>query len=359
MSVENRAKILRGVSSNTSAEIFSANGQSFPATKGSIDIVFKQGIMGNIANVSLVGQTHNVKKYRVTFLNIHGRTIDERSFERGDDNNAILSIGNVAALRITFLETTDKKPIVGVKLSIHGCFFKIRHWKTVKTTRTKTRKTVSYCQGVELMEKRNARRMLNRVGGTLELPQISSGRLITSQTKNVTQPLFFVLEFNEDIFIRALQKIAIVSESHPTQQIRLELQNKQGHLLKRVDLSLAAPASETPLYSPMYPIRVKYLKVTVLNGTFNDNTTWSIFGCFDRSKRITKVIKTLKYAWWTGNLDHPCRVNVISLDSSSLVHAFGHLDRTRYSSVTSLADALHHWDTLAHAWSSGELDHRS
>jgi hypothetical protein len=58
----------------------------------------------------------------------------------------------------------------------------------------------------------------------------------------------------------------------------------------------------TNIYEPLYPIHVKYLKVTILKGIENKNITWSIIGCFDRIKKIKTIIKTLKFAWWTGKI---------------------------------------------------------
>jgi hypothetical protein len=293
MSTKNRNTLLQAVS-NDSLGIFSPDGLSMNSTYTSIDIAFKPGIISNIDNITILGDQHNIKKYRITFFGINDRIIDERSLN--PDKNELLFIDNVATIRIAFLETIDNKNIKNVKLSIRGCFFKIPHFKSTKPTTTKSTKPPGYCHPIELMDKNHAKRLLSRVGGTLNIPQIYH------TISNQSEPSFFILEFNKNIFIRNIQKISILTKNHHIQQIRLELQTKNRQLIKSIDISMFDQlSSDTNLYSPFYPIHVKYLKITILKGISNENIMWSIIGCFDKIKKIKKtIVKTLKRTWWTG-----------------------------------------------------------
>ena len=300
MSPKNRNNLLQAVSGNESLGIFSPNGFSINSTYASIDIAFKVGVISNIENISFSDNQHNIKTYRVTFFDINDRAIDERLLNR--DKNELLFIDNVATIRIVFLETIDNKNIKNVKLSIRGCFFQIPKYKSTKaitTTTTKAPKKSDYCQPIELMDRQHAKRLLSRVGGTLNISQIYK-----TMPSNKSQSSFFILEFNKDIFIRNIHNISILTKNHHVQQIRVELQNKKRQLLKTIDISLFEQSpSDTNLYTPFYPIHVKYLTVTILKGRTNENITWSIIGCFDRIKKVRKTItKILKTTWWTGKI---------------------------------------------------------
>jgi len=294
MSSENRNKLLESVSGNKSLELFSPDGLSLNSTYGSIDIAFKQGIISNIDNITIIGNKHNIKKYQITFFDINNGIIDERLLTT--DQNEILSIDNVATIRILFLETIDNKMINGIKLSIRGCFFKIRNFKPTKSPTIKSTKPPGYCHLIDLMNKRYTKRLLNRIGGTLNLPEIYNS------TQKENQSSFFILEFNSNIFIRNIQNISILTKNHHIEQISIELYNKNRQLLKRMNVSMFESIINTNLYQPIYPLHVKYFKVTILKGKINENITWSIIGCFDRIKKIRTIIKTLKFAWWTGKI---------------------------------------------------------
>jgi len=294
MSIKNRNKLLQSINGNENLGIFSSNGLSLNSTYGSIDIAFKQGIISNIDNISIIGNEHNIKNYRITFFDIDNGIINTRLLKT--DQNEILSIDNVATIRIEFLETIDNKTIKNVKLSIRGCFFIIPNFKSIKSSTIKPTKPPGYCHSIELMDKYHAKRLLNRIGGTLNLPNIYN----SIQKEN--QSSFFILEFNKNIFIRNIQNISILTEDHHIQQIRIEFFKKNRQILKRIDLSMLESTINTKIYEPLYPIHVKYLKVTILKGITNKNITWSIIGCFDRIKKIKTIIKTLKYAWWTGKI---------------------------------------------------------
>ena len=300
MSEENRQKVLRAPTLNKSSALFSSEGLSFNSTTGFIDLPFKRDVVGNIETVTLLGGEHNVQKYRVIFFDINNRQLDEYVLEIG--SNVSISVDNVAALRIVFLETSDQKHIRGVKLSIRGCFFKIPFLKTKKPVPVRTTKPPGYCNAIELMEKRNSKRLLRRIGGSIDLPQIFNASVIAAPAQNDSELPFYILEFNGNIFIRNIQRVAILSKNHQVKRIRIELHNKRQQLLKRVDLSLDGETDKTALYSPIYPIHVKYLKVTILKGKPTKAVQWSIVGCFDRIKKIKTVVKTLKYVWWTGLL---------------------------------------------------------
>jgi hypothetical protein len=274
--------------------LFSPTGLSLNSTHGSIDIVFKSGIISNIENISIIGTEHNIKKYRITFLDINHGIIDDRLLK--SDQNELLSIDNVAAIRFVFLETIDNKTIHGIKLSIRGCFFKIPNFKPTKPTTIKPTKPPGYCHAIDLMKKPQAKRLLARVGGTLNLPDIYNS------TQKENQSSFFILEFNKNIFIRNIQNISILTKNHHIEQIHIELHDKNRQLLKRIDVSMFEKTRQINLYQPIYPIHVKYLKVTILKGKADENITWSMIGCFDRIKKIKTIIKTLKFAWWTGKI---------------------------------------------------------
>lgn len=296
MSKENQNKLLQSVSGNESLGIFSPNGLSLNSTTGSIDIAFKPGMTSNIDHISIIGTQHNIKKYRLSFFDINNRIIDERQLKI--DTNESLLIDNVATIRFVFLETTDNKPIKNVKLSIRGCFFQIPNYKPRKSTTIKPKPPTGYCNAIELMDKRNRKRLLNRIGGNINIPGIYQ-----STKQQINESEFFILEFNKDIFIRNIHNISILTKNHQIQQIRIEFFNKKRQVLQRIDLSmLEKDIKPTKIYEPLYPIYVKYLKITILKGKITENINWSIIGCFNRLKQITKIIKTLKIAWWKGKL---------------------------------------------------------
>jgi hypothetical protein len=294
MTTENRNKLLQSIGGNESLGLFSSNGLSLNSTYGSVAIAFKPGIISNMENISIIGNENNIKNYRITFYDIDNEIIGERLLRTAQ--NEAVSVDNVATIRIEFLETIDNKTIKNVKLSVRGCFFQIPNFKPSKSTTPKPTKPPGYCHLIDLMDKHYAKRLLSRIGGSINLPEVYN----STQTTN--QSLFFILEFHTNIFIRNIQNISILSKNHHIQQIRIELYNKNRQLLKHLDLSMFEPTLNTNLYTPVYPIHVKYLKVTILKGTVSENTTWSIVGCFDRVKKIKTIIKTLKYAWWTGKL---------------------------------------------------------
>ncbi|CAF2974568.1 unnamed protein product [Rotaria sp. Silwood2] len=122
----------------------------------------------------------------------------------------------------------------------------------------KTTKPPEYCHSIDLMDKRHAKRLLKGVGGTLNIPDIYNS------TQNNSQSLYFILEFNETVFIRHIQNISILTNNHHIQQIRIELQDINRQLLKRIDMSIFKQTSNTNLYTPNYPIYVKYFKVTIV-----------------------------------------------------------------------------------------------
>ncbi|CAF3386132.1 unnamed protein product [Rotaria sp. Silwood1] len=296
MSIENRKKLIRAVNGKENLDIFSPNGLSYNSTYASIDIAFKQGIISNIDNISIIGEEHNIKNYRVTFFDINDNIIDERLLNT--NKNEILSIDYVATIRIVFLETINNKNINNVHLSIRGCFFKIPNFPTTKFTTMKTIKPPDYCHLIDIMDKHHAKRLFNRVGGTLNIPEIFNS------TQNNNQPLYFILEFNKNIFIRHIQNISILTDNHHIQQIRIELQSKNRQLLKRIDMSIFKQTLNTALYAPNYPIHVKYLKVTIIKGKPNKNIRWSIIGCFDRIKKVKKIKKIPKFTWWKVSCIH-------------------------------------------------------
>ena len=289
---ENRKKILQSISDNSSLALFSSEGLSYNSTSGSVALAFKPGVIGNMEQIAIIGGKHNLRKYRVIFYDIRNRMIGERAF--WSDQDEIISIANVASIRIEFLETTDDKPIRNIKLVMRGCFFKIPHFKSPKTTTVKPGKPQGYCSLIDLMDERYTKRLLTRVGGTIDLPQIYNA------TDKVDQSKYFILKFQKNTFIRNIANITIRANTHQIEQIRVELHHRNGQLLKRMDLSMIEPIVDDNLYIPLYPIHVKYLKVTVLKGRVTENIKWSIVGCFDRVRRIKTIVKKLKLAWWTG-----------------------------------------------------------
>ena len=289
---ENRKKILQSVSDNSSLDLFSPTGLSYNSTSGSVDIAFKPGTIGNMEQIAIIGEKHNVRKYRVTFYDIRNRLIGERSF--WSDQEEVISIHNVAILRIEFLETTDDKPIKNVKLSLRGCFFKIPHYKPRKSKTGKPSKPRGYCSLIDIMDQQYRKRLLTHIGGTISLPRLYNA------SKKVEQSKYFLLKFQKNTFVRHIANISIRTKTHQIEQIRVELFHRNGHLLQRIDQSMLESMKETKLYTPLYPIHVKYLKVTVLKGRVTDDLQWSIVGCFDRVKRIKTIIKKLKFAWWSG-----------------------------------------------------------
>jgi D-ribose pyranose/furanose isomerase RbsD len=342
MSIENRNKLLQSISNNESLGIFSPNGLSLNSTYGSIDIAFKQGIISNIDNISIIGNEHNIKKYQITFFDINNEIINERFLET--DQNEILSIDNVAIIRIIFLETIDNKTINNVKLSIRGCFFKIRNFKPPKSSTIKPPKPPGYCHSIDLMNKHHAKRLFNRIGGTLNIPEIYNS------TEKMNQSLFFIVEFNKNVFIQNLQNISILTKNHSIQQIRIELHNKNRQLLKRIDLSMFEQTINTNLYEPLYPIDVKYLKVTILKGEINENITWSIIGCFNRLKKIKTIIKTLKFAWWTGKIFYHSLKNPCIFYLNSLLYSFQYTRWRLWLSSTKIFNSIYHWNTFTNRW---------
>lgn len=297
---ENRKKILQSISDNSSLALFSSEGLSYNSTSGSVALAFKPGVIGNMEQIAIIGGKHNVGKYRVIFYDIRNRMIGERAF--WSDQDEIISIVNVASIRIEFLETTDNKPIRNIKLAMRGCFFKIPHFKSPKTTTVKPR---GYCSLIDLMDERYTKRLLTRVGGTIDLPQLYNA------TDKVNQSKYFILKFQKNTFMRNIANITIQTKSHQIEQIRVELYHRNGQLLKRIDLSMLEPVLDDNLYIPLYPIQVKYLKVTVLKGKITENIKWSIVGCFDRVRRIKTIIKKLKLAWWTGKRILPQSIELL------------------------------------------------
>lgn len=291
---ENRKKILHSVSDNSSLALFSSTGLSYNSTNGSVDIAFKPGVIGNMEQINIIGQKHNVRKYRVIFYDIRNRMIGQRSF--WSDQDEIIAINNVAILRIEFLETIDDKPIENVKLSIRGCFFKIPNFKRRKSTTVKPSKPRGYCALIDLMDQRYRKRLLTHIGGTINLPKLYNANTTTT----TEQSKYFLLKFQKDTFIRNIANISIRTKTHQIEQIRVELSHRNGHLLQRIDQSMLESINDTNLYTPLYPIHVKYLKVTVLKGNVTDDIQWSIIGCFDRVKKIKTIAKKLKFAWWSG-----------------------------------------------------------
>lgn len=286
---KNRKKILQSISDYSSLALFSSEGLSYNSTSGSVALAFKPGVIGNMEQIAIIGGKHNVRKYRVIFYDIRNRMIGERTF--WTDQDEIISIMNVALIRIEFLETTDEKPIRNIKLTLRGCFFKIPHYKSPKTT---TVKPQGYCSLIDLMDKRYTKRLFTQVGGTIDLPQLYNA------TDKVDQSKYFILKFRKNTFLRTMANITIRTEGHQIEQIRLELFHRNGQLLKRMDLSMLEPIIDGNLYTPLYPVHVKYLKVTVLKGRVTENIQWAIVGCFDRVRRIKTIVKKLKLAWWTG-----------------------------------------------------------
>lgn len=342
MSTENRNKLLQSVSGNESLGIFSPNGLSLNSTYGSIDIAFKQGMISNIENITMIGTQHNIKKYRITFFDINNGIIDERSLTT--DTNQILSIDNVATIRIGFIETIDNKPINNVKLSVRGCFFKIPNFKPQKSSTPKPRKPPGYCNAIELMNKRNTKRLLNRIGGNLNLSEIYQ----STEKVNQSSSLFFILEFKKEIFIRNIQNISIQTKNHHIQQICIEFFNKNHQILKRIDLSILEEILKTNLYQPIYPIHVKYLKITILKGKVIGDIQWSIVGCFSRVKKIKTIIKTLKFAWWTGKIFLTISRNI--LFTNSFLYPFEYSCWTLWSSSSKIFNTLYHWNTFTNWW---------
>jgi hypothetical protein len=336
MTIENRKQLLQSIGGNESLGLFSSNGLSLNSTYGSVEIAFKPGVISNMEKISIVGNDHNIKNYRVTFYDINNGIIDERLLNV--DQNETISIDNVATIRIAFLQTIDNKMIRKVKLSIRGCFFKIPYFKPPKSTTVKPKKPLGYCHLIDLMDKHHVKRLLSRIGGSINLPQIYNS------TQTVNQSSFFILEFNKNIFIRNIQNISILTKNHHIQQIRVEFYNKNRQLLKHLDLSMLEPTLNTNLYTPFYPIHVKYLNVTILKGIANANTTWSIVGCFDRVKKIKTIIKTLKHTWWTGKL--------FFINLSKFAFLTSHLYSFEYScfSSTKIFKTIHHRNTITNQW---------
>ena len=276
MSSKHRKKIIRTINNEKNLELLSSNGLSFNSSSASMDIVFKQGVIGHIDSISIISHKHNAYVYKVIFFDIDGDILDERLLTT--DRNKVLSIDNVAKMRFIFLETSDGKNINGVKLSIRGCFFKMKNLKTTIPTTTASTKPWDYCHPVDLMNKHYAKVLLTSVGGTLKLPQL------LNSTKYNGHLLYFILEFKKNIIIRRIQNISILTKHHSIEKIRIELLNTQQQLLKRIDVSMFTQIAKTNLYYPNYPVHVQYLKVIILKGKPNKTIHWSIVGCFDRIK---------------------------------------------------------------------------
>lgn len=291
MSSEHRHKIIQAINSTEDIEMLSLDNLSFNSPYASIYIKFKQDTIGNIDHVSIVGNQHNIESYQVTFFDSDDNKIDERVFTV-DDND--ISVDNVAAIRVVLLNTIDHKNLHHVRLSIRGCFFSIPKFQTPPYTTTPSTKPSEHCQLIDLMDKNHIKKLVTRVGGTLNIPELYKA------TKNDTQSLYFILEFNDNIFIRQLENISIVTKNHHVEQIRIELLHKNHQLIKRIDLSVSNKVHNTKLYFPNSPKYVQYLKVTVTKGKPNGNITWSIIGCFDTMKKPKSIKKISKHPWWTG-----------------------------------------------------------
>ena len=85
MLVKNREKFLQSISGNDSLGLFSLDGLSYNSTYASVDIAFKPGVTSNMEKITIIGNEHNIKKYRIVFYDLDHGIIAERLFQTDQD----------------------------------------------------------------------------------------------------------------------------------------------------------------------------------------------------------------------------------------------------------------------------------
>ena len=275
MNDENRAKIIESTNSNRTFDL------SFNSSFAVFDVAFKENLIGQIENVTLFGDENNVKSFQIVFFGLDHRVLTDFRFERNETMKN--PVEHVNSIRFVFFDTIDGKNLRGIRLAIFGCFFRLPSIKRPKPKDVQATKPTELCRQIDLFNRTFSSQIFRRF-----------------QIENSTSS--FILEFRREIFLRNLRKLSIRSKNSQIQRVRIDLENQRRQLLKRVDVSFLDENDSTFLYSPIYPIHVRFLKIIVLKGEFNEKTQWSLIGCFDRIKKVRKIVKTLQFALSTGKI---------------------------------------------------------
>ena len=290
---EYRKKILKSVSGKESLALFSPNGLSLNSTYGSVDLAFQSQVIGNLKKICIVGQ-HNIKTYRITFFDLNYGVIDEQLFNNDQDGS--LYVDEVAAIHIEFLETIDNKTICNVKLSLQGCYYQISNYKSQKPATIKPTKSPHSSHAIDLLDRKYAKSLCSRVGGTLNLPNIYKAPEVYNGSS------FFVLEFKNNVLIRNIQAVSILNKDHQVEKICVELLNKHRQIVRQLNLSMHETEQYTHVYAPSHPTRVKYLQVTILEGKASSDLIWSIIADFVQTKKLVLEVDTLEVLLRKGKL---------------------------------------------------------
>lgn len=99
-------------------------------------ILLKSTVYAELQSIDLINSETNVKRFRVDLMD------DDKSIVQTIESNENLTVQGltevgIAAIRITYLETTDKQPPRNIRLAIRGCFGVLPKRRQTKTTTIK------------------------------------------------------------------------------------------------------------------------------------------------------------------------------------------------------------------------------
>jgi hypothetical protein len=96
----------------------SYNHQSSPIT---FLIILKSTVYAEIQSIALINSLTNVKRFRVDLIDDYKSIIQTIDSNENLTADGLTEVG-IAAIQITYLETSDNQPPKNIRLAIRGCF---------------------------------------------------------------------------------------------------------------------------------------------------------------------------------------------------------------------------------------------
>ena len=142
--VKSIAGTLPAKSTNRLTDYFNASSLiSYESSSSPITfvIIFKATVSVELQSVSLIGSNSNVRRFRVDLIDDYKSIVQTVESKERLTIDGLTQVG-VAAVQITYLETSDQQPPRNIRLSIRGCFGVLpsRRRTTQGPRRTKTTK---------------------------------------------------------------------------------------------------------------------------------------------------------------------------------------------------------------------------
>jgi len=103
-------------------------------------IIFKSTIYAEIQSISLINSLTNIKRFRVDLIDDYKSIVQTIQSNENLTVEGLTEVG-IAAIQITYLETTDNQSPKNIRLAIKGCFGILPKSRTTTTPKIQSTTT--------------------------------------------------------------------------------------------------------------------------------------------------------------------------------------------------------------------------